>query len=82
MKPWALMMAPAGSAISLSTLPERNILQCDMYLKKSYVCVLNSSVCVLHSSLKRGEWSSGLNSFRQVKLGRVRSNSEWVTSEA
>ena len=32
----------------------------------------------------RGEWPSGLNSFRQeteVKLGRVRSNSGWVTSE-
>ena len=33
----------------------------------------------------RGEWPSGLNSFRQVtevKLGRVTSNSGWVTSEA
>ena len=33
----------------------------------------------------RGEWPSGLNSLRQVtevKLGRVRSNSGWVTSEA
>ena len=33
----------------------------------------------------RGEWPSGLYSLRQVtevKLGRVRSNSEWVTSEA
>ena len=32
----------------------------------------------------RGEWPSGLNSSRQVtevKLGRVRSNSGWVTSE-
>ena len=32
----------------------------------------------------RGEWPSGLNSLRQVtevKLGRVRSDSGWVTSE-
>ena len=32
----------------------------------------------------RGEWPSGLYSLRQVtevKLGRVRSNSGWVTSE-
>ena len=32
-----------------------------------------------------GEWPSGLNSSRQVtevKLGRVRSNSGWVTLEA
>ena len=33
----------------------------------------------------QGEWPSGLCSIRQVtevKLGRVRSNSGWVTSEA
>ena len=33
----------------------------------------------------RGEWPNGLYSLRQVtevKLGRVRSNSGWVTSEA
>ena len=33
---------------------------------------------------KRGEWPSGLNSSRQVtevKLGRMRSNSGWVTTE-
>ena len=33
----------------------------------------------------RGEWPSGLYSLRQVtevKLGRVRSDFEWVTSEA
>ena len=33
----------------------------------------------------RGEWASGLYSLRQVtevKLGRVRSNPGWVTSEA
>ena len=33
----------------------------------------------------RGEWPSGLNSLRQVtevKLGRVRSNSRWVTTDA
>ena len=33
----------------------------------------------------RDEWPSGLNSFCQVtevKLGRVRSDSGWVTSEA
>ena len=32
----------------------------------------------------RDEWPSGLNSFHQVtevKLGRVRSDSGWVTSE-
>ena len=32
----------------------------------------------------RGDWPSGLYSLRQVtevKLGRVRSNSGWVTSE-
>ena len=36
-------------------------------------------------AVMRGEWPSGLNSFRQVndvKLGRVKSNSGWVTSEA
>ena len=34
---------------------------------------------------KRGEWPSGLCSLRQmteVKVGRERSNSGWVTSEA
>ena len=33
----------------------------------------------------RGEWPSGLNSLRQVtevKLGRVRSDFGWVTTEA
>ena len=40
----------------------------------------------MHSGLnvRRGEWPSGLYSLRQVtevKLGRVRSNSGWVTSE-
>ena len=37
------------------------------------------------SATNEGEWSNGLNSFRQVtevKLGRVGSNSEWVTSGA
>ena len=37
------------------------------------------------SSIARGEWPSGLSSFRQVpevKLGRVRSDSERVNSEA
>ena len=36
-------------------------------------------------NFKRAEWPSGLYSLRQVtevKLGRVRSNSGWVTSEA
>ena len=35
--------------------------------------------------IQRGEWPSGLNSFHQVTeitRGRLRSNSEWVTSEA
>ena len=35
--------------------------------------------------LKRGEWPSGLYSLRQVtevKLGRVRSDFGWVTTEA
>ena len=34
---------------------------------------------------RQGDWPSGLNSSRQVtevKLGRMRSNSGWVTSEA
>ena len=38
-----------------------------------------------YHSYTRSEWLSGLNSSRQVtevKLGRVRSNSRWVTSEA
>ena len=46
-----------------------------------YVCNLLKSF----GAAQRGEWPSGLNSFRQVtqvKLGRVRSNSGWVTSEA
>ena len=37
-----------------------------------------------HASLMRGEWPSGLYSLRQVtevKLGRVRSDFGWVTSE-
>ena len=36
-------------------------------------------------SSRRGEWPSSLYSLRQVtelKLGQVRSNSGWVTSEA
>ena len=35
--------------------------------------------------ISRGEWPSGLNSLRQVtevKLGRVRSDFGWVTTEA
>ena len=58
-------------------------------LKVLYICdfFLNSEHCryILDEELLRGEWPSGLNSFRQmneVKLGRVRSNSGWVTSEA
>ena len=38
-----------------------------------------------HLRLLRGEWPTGLYSLRQVtevKVGRVRSNSGWVTSEA
>ena len=38
-----------------------------------------------HTHTLRGEWPSGLYSLRQVtefELGRVRSNSGWVTSEA
>ena len=53
--------------------------------------VLRGSCCgvvvVLRASTGqlRGEWPSGLYSLRQVtevKLGGVRSNSGWVTSEA
>ena len=39
----------------------------------------------LHVPSARGEWPSGLYSLRQVtevKLGRVRSDSGWVTTEA
>ena len=39
----------------------------------------------LQVELLRGEWPSGLHSLRQVtqvKLGRVRSDFGWVTSEA
>ena len=37
------------------------------------------------SNFMRGEWPSGLNSLRQVtevKLGRMRSDFGWVTTEA
>ena len=38
-----------------------------------------------HRSIGEGEWPSGLYSLRQVtevKLGRVRSDSGWVTTKA
>ena len=41
--------------------------------------------CILYNKTIRGEWPSGLYSLRQVtevKFGRVRSNSRWVTLEA
>ena len=43
------------------------------------------STTATKESTLRGEWQSGLNSFSQVtevEVGRVRSNSGWVTSEA
>ena len=47
--------------------------------------LLPDAVLIAARQMLRGEWPSGLNSFRQVtevKLGRVRSDSGWVTSEA
>ena len=52
----------------------------------SCCCCMQKTVNEAESSLSlRGEWPSGLYSLRQVtevKLGRVRSISGWVTSEA
>ena len=48
------------------------------------VSVASQAALEFHSDL-RGEWPSGLYSLRQVtevKPGRVRSDSGWVTSEA
>ena len=45
----------------------------------------NEEPCGVSAGTVRGEWPSGLYSLRQVtevKLGRVRSDSGWVTSEA
>ena len=53
------------------------------YLRLSSLYAEQSST--LYNSRLRGEWPSGLNSSRQVtevKLGRLNSNSGWVTSEA
>ena len=47
--------------------------------------LLKESAFCLHCIHTRGEWPSGLYSLRQVtevKLGRVRSDFRWVTSEA
>ena len=44
-----------------------------------------SLLCPLSSNERGGEWPSGLYSLRQVtevKLGRVRSDFGWVTTEA
>ena len=54
---------------------------------------LDNLLCGIHGQVRiytwgfqlRGEWLSGSYSLRQVtevKVGRVRSNSGWVTSEA
>ena len=54
-----------------------SIVKQERFLKGMYKIFLNK--------ILRGEWPSGLYSLRQVtevKLGRVRSNSGWVTSEA
>ena len=54
--------------------------------RTNYSCLVNILFCFLSFfGSRRGEWPSGLNSFRQVtkvKFGRVRSNSGCVTLEA
>ena len=47
--------------------------------------ILSQISDIVAGIVAEGEWLSGLNSFREVtevKLGRARSNSGWVTSEA
>ena len=47
--------------------------------------IFDSVIVILRLERLRGEWPSGLHSLRQVtevKLGRVGSDSGWVTTEA
>ena len=58
-----------------------------VHLGKKFLAAIFTVIvyCVHRYFLSHGEWPSGLNSSRQVtevKLGRVRSNSEWVALEA
>ena len=53
-----------------------------MLYEKDYGLDCKAFCCFNHGPKLLCEWSSGLNSFRQVfevKLGRVRSKSGWVT---
>ena len=58
-----------------------------IFTSASMYCEVNCEVVPSRSPILslRGEWPSGLYSLRQVtevKLGRVRSDFGWVTSEA
>ena len=69
------------SAINLAAETVRSILKIDDIVSiKQFTRLFNHGV----SGRIRGEWPSGLYSLRQVtevKLGRVRSDIGWVTTE-
>ena len=69
------------SFLSLVVLPKLSVRKFSTLMYASPMCLTCKGYLIMQ---KRGEWPSGLCSLRQVtegKLGRVRSNSGWVTSE-
>ena len=77
--------------IPLTLLASLSCIRNDVDLKKAVKCVNICNICnITHiASLLiaplQGAWPSGLYSLRQVtevKLGRVRSDFGWVTTEA
>ena len=80
-------MADCGIKITPSILAKTKMLiyHSKANLDAKIFALVKSLIFLTQKLEKLGERSSGLNSFRQVpevKLGRVRSNSGWVTSEA
>ena len=64
------------SCLSVAVFKAKEMIMCPRYCKSIQLDIVKSVW---------GEWPSGLYSFRQVtevKLGRVRSDCGWVTSEA
>ena len=73
---WPSFLSITGNVLIKTGMSNLCCLPFEMTLKIMFIVLLNFSW---------GEWPSGLDSFRQVtevKLGRVSSNSGWVTSEA
>ena len=79
------MLGLASIAFRYAVSASAILPSCDMILPRfPHAIKKEKGVTENEQMHKRGEWPSGLNSFRQVtevKLGRVRSNSGWVTSE-